>query len=215
MKKILFLALSASMLCLSAAAQENVYMIDGKNVENFDGSQLVGKEIKHYDLKRLPQVIIHNIFTTDDWEKIEGVDVKTNAYVLTKEEAKSLGLPLTSGTMKATMRNPLLIVDGQEFKGKLNDILDDMAYVDVYKPEDEVAKSYGEKGKNGVMKIFTKKMSDAKTFFIDGKPASKADFNVLSPNGIKKIKVLMRGTAQAKEASSEGETNDIYQITTK
>ena len=84
------LSLSALLLCLSAAAQENFYVIDGQHVENFDGSQLEGKKIKHYEIKYLPdsKTTIHNIFTTDDWEKIEGAKVGGRVSIFTKEQAE-------------------------------------------------------------------------------------------------------------------------------
>ena len=78
-----------------------------------------------------------------------------------------------------------------------------------------MAKSYGEKGRNGVIKLFTEKLPDAVTYFIDGEKASKADFSKLVPDKIKEIKVLKRGSAAAVQVSPEGNTNDIYQITTK
>ena len=217
MKRLIFLALSAMLLCLMASAQENHYFIDGKRVENFDGSQLVGKTVKHYDLKRLEHVIIHNIFTTDDWVKIEGTNSATTVRVLSAEEAAAQGIPLTPGSMKASMRNPLIIVDGQEFTGNIySDIgTDNIKSMNVYDADSEVAKSYGDKGKNGVIKIFTEKMPEAVTYFINGKKASKADFNKLSPDSIKVIKVLKRGSAAAIQASPDGNTNDIYMITTK
>ena len=217
MKRLIFLALSAMLLCLMASAQENHYFIDGKRVENFDGSQLVGKTVKHYDLKRLEHVIIHNIFTTDDWVKIEGTNSATTVRVLSAEEAAAQGIPLTPGSMKASMRNPLIIVDGQEFTGNIySDIgTDNIKSMNVYDADSEVAKSYGDKGKNGVIKIFTEKLPEAVTFFINGKKASKADFTKLSPDSIKEIKVLKRGSAAAIQASPDGNTNDIYMITTK
>ena len=217
MKRIIFLALSAMLLCLMASAQEKHYFIDGKRVENFDGSQLVGKTVKHYDLKRLEHVIIHNIFTTDDWVKIEGTNSATTVRVLSAEEAAAQGIPLTPGSMKTSMRNPLIIVDGQEFTGNIySDIgTDNIKSMNVYDADSEVAKSYGDKGKNGVIKIFTEKMPEAVTYFINGKKASKADFNKLSPDSIKVIKVLKRGSAAAIQASPDGNTNDIYMITTK
>ena len=217
MKRIIFLALSAMLLCLTASAQENHYFIDGKRIENFDGSQLVGKTVKHYDLKRLEHVIIHNIFTTDDWVKIEGTNSATTVRVLSAEEAAAQGIPLTPGSMKASMRNPLIIVDGQEFTGNIySDIgTDNIKSMNVYDADSEVAKSYGDKGKNGVIKIFTEKLPEAVTFFINGKKASKADFTKLSPDSIKEIKVLKRGSAAAIQASPDGNTNDIYMITTK
>ena len=216
MKRIIFLAFSAMLLCLMASAQENHYFIDGKRIENFDGSQLVGKTIKHYDLKRLEQVTIHNISTTDNWVKIQSASSATTVRVLSAEEAAVNGIPLTAGVMKTSMRNPLIIVDGQEFTGSISDIApDNIKSMNVYEADSEVAKSYGDKGKNGVIKIFTEKLPEAVTYFINGEKASKADFNKLSPDSIKEIKVLKRGSAAAIQASPDGNTNDIYLITTK
>ena len=96
-----------------------------------------------------------------------------------------------------------------------SEITEKMDYIDVYNPDDEVAKSYGEKGKNGVMKIYTKKQADAIVYIVNGKIASKEDFNKLVPESIKKIKVLKRGTAAAMKASTDGDTHDVYMVTTK
>ena len=217
MKRIIFLALSAMLLCLTASAQENHYFIDGHRIENFDGSQLEGKTVRHYELKRLEHATIHNIFTTDDWVKISGTSSAATVRTLTAEEAAAEGLPLASGEVKAWMRNPLIIVDGEEFTGNIyKDIgTDNIKSIDVYQPGSEVAKSYGEKGKGGVIKLFTEKLPDAVTYFIDGEKASKADFSKLVPDKVKEIKVLKRGSAAAVQVSPEGNTNDIYQITTK
>ena len=217
MKRIIFLALGAMLLCLTASAQENHYFIDGHRIENFDGSQLEGKTVRHYELKRLEHVTIHNIFTTDDWVKISGTSSATTVRTLTAEEAAAEGLPLASGEVKAWMRNPLIIVDGEEFTGNIyKDIgTDNIKSIDVYQPGSDVANSYGEKGKNGVIKLFTEKLPEAVTYFIDGEKASKADFSKLVPDKVKEIKVLKRGSAAAVQACTEGNTNDIYQITTK
>lgn len=217
MKRIIFLALGAMLLCLTASAQENHYFIDGHRIENFDGSQLEGKTVRHYELKRLEHVTIHNIFTTDDWVKISGTSSAATVRTLTAEEAAAEGLPLASGEVKAWMRNPLIIVDGEEFTGNIyKDIgTDNIKSIDVYQPGSDVANSYGEKGKNGVIKFFTEKLPEAVTYFIDGEKASKADFSKLVPEKVKEIKVLKRGTAAAVQACPEGNTNDIYQITTK
>ncbi len=217
MKRIIFLALSAMLLCLTASAQENHYFIDGHRIENFDGSQLEGKTVRHYELKRLEHVTIHNIFTTDDWVKISGTSSAATVRTLTAEEAAAEGLPLASGEVKAWMRNPLIIVDGEEFTGNIyKDIgTDNIKSIDVYQPGSDVANSYGEKGKNGVIKFFTEKLPEAVTYFIDGEKASKADFSKLVPDKVKEIKVLKRGSAAAVQACPDGSTNDIYQITTK
>ena len=142
MKRIIFLALGAMLLCLTASAQENHYFIDGHRIENFDGSQLEGKIVRHYELKRLEHVTIHNIFTTDNWVKISGTNSAATVRTLTAEEAVA-GEPLASGAVKAWMRNPLIIVDGEEFTGNIyKDIgTDNIKSIDVYQPGSDVANS--------------------------------------------------------------------------
>ena len=114
MKKILTTLLCAVLFCTATEAQQdaqvktveshdNFYVIDGKHVENFDGSQLVGKTIKHYDMKVLPNTIIHNIFTTDDWVKIEGTTTNTMTHVLTEEEAAKFTIEYTLGGWAAVL----------------------------------------------------------------------------------------------------------------
>ena len=80
MKKILISALCLLLCSTAAQAQHDFYVIDGHHVENFDGSQLVGKTIKYYEVKHIDnaeKTTIHNIFTEGEWakgawEKIEG-----------------------------------------------------------------------------------------------------------------------------------------------
>ena len=82
MKRILIAAITCLMAILTATAQGsptkgdaqqslNLYIIDGRHVDNFDGSQLVGRQIKFYEIKQQERVTIHNIFTTDNWMKLK------------------------------------------------------------------------------------------------------------------------------------------------
>ena len=231
MKRILITTLSMLLAVLNAAAQENFYVIDGKHVENFDGSQLVGMQIKFYEMKRTEHVIYHNIFTTDDWMKIEGSPDSVRAVSMTTQSVYNIpesgsytivGHSNDSITAKTprmrmqTMRDPLIVLDGKIYTGKMSEI--DQASIksmNVYKPSSDVAQKYGEQGSNGVIEIFTEHLPDAITYFIDGQPATKEAFNSLSPERIKKVTVLKRGSAAATSACPEGKTNDIYQITTK
>lgn len=224
MKRIIILIICAVCLILSASAQRNDYYIDGKPVENFDGSQLVGKTIKHYEITRLKSVNIHTILTSDDWMKLEGRPASTSSsangvtvQTRTKVSEATDSVATTSTTPRIeTYRNPLIILDGEIFAGKVNEIKPtDIKSINVYKPNSDVARSYGEQGKNGVMEIFTNGQTDAITYFINGEPATKEAFNRLSPSEIKTVKVLRRGSAAAMEASPDGKKNDIYQITTK
>lgn len=253
-KKILISALCAFVCCTAANAQHDFYVIDGHHVENFDGSQLIGKTIKYYEIKRLDnadKTTIHNIFTEEEWqktggwEKIEGGpsiktvvmhDYKegdwqsidkdsipgakyrtiTKVHEMSKEQADSLGLSLVSNHFPVAMRNPLILLDGKDYHGKINDInVLDIDHVDVYKPGSTEADAYGDKGKNGVMKVYTKKQSDAIVYIVNGNLITKAEFERLTPDSIKEIKILKRGTAAAMKASTDGGTHDVFLITTK
>lgn len=134
---------------------------------------------------------------------------------MSKAQADSLGLSLVANHVPVAMRNPLVILDGKEYYGKVSDIsVLDIDHVDIYKPGSTEANAYGDKGENGVMKVFTKEQADVITYIVDGKPASKSDFDKLTRSDIKEIKILKRGTAIAMKASEEGKTHDIYLITT-
>jgi hypothetical protein len=252
MKKNLISALCLLLCSTVALAQHDFYVIDGHHVENFDGSQLIGKTIKYYEVKRLDnaeKTTIHNIFTEGEWakgawEKIEGGpsikqvvihDYKdggwqsvsddsipgakyrsvTKVRTMTRDQADSLGLSLVTNYVPVAMRNPLVILDGEEYYGKINGInVLDIDHIDIYKPGSTEAKDYGDKGKHGVMKVFTKKQADVITYIVNGNPATKSEFDRLSRSDIKEIKILKRGTAVAMKASADGKTHDVYLVTT-
>ena len=252
MKKNLISALCLLLCSTVALAQHDFYVIDGHHVENFDGSQLIGKTIKYYEVKRLDnaeKTTIHNTFTEGEWakgawEKIEGGpsikqvvihDYKdggwqsvsddsipgakyrsvTKVRTMTREQADSLGLSLVTNYVPVAMRNPLVILDGEEYYGKINGInVLDIDHIDIYKPGSTEAKDYGDKGKHGVMKVFTKKQADVITYIVNGNPATKSEFDRLSRSDIKEIKILKRGTAVAMKASADGKTHDVYLVTT-
>lgn len=203
---------------LTKASKGDIYMIDGKQVEDFDGSQLEGKTVKHYDLKKIPgsERTIHNIFTTDDWVKIEGVKTKTNVRVMTDEEALTAGIPLESGYQTWHAHNPLTIVDGKEYTEDVDNIKpDQIKSIDVFKAGSKVANSYGEKGKNGVVMIYTNDQPKAIIYIINGQRATKAEVDRLSPDNIKKVEVLKRGSEPALHWGDDGQTHDIFEITLK
>ena len=65
MKKTILFLLVALLNFATISAQEvkkTIYVIDGKKVENFDGSQLKGKTIVNYTID--PEHNIHAIFTS-------------------------------------------------------------------------------------------------------------------------------------------------------
>ncbi|MDO4949428.1 MAG: hypothetical protein Q4E55_04585, partial [Bacteroidales bacterium] len=66
MKKTILFLLLAVLSVANMHAQETkkaTYIIDGKAVENFDGSQLKGKTIVNYTIE--PENNIHAIFTSE------------------------------------------------------------------------------------------------------------------------------------------------------
>jgi hypothetical protein len=133
-----------------------------------------------------------------------------------REQADSLGLSLITNHVPVAMRNPLVILDGEEYHGKINDInVLDIDHIDIYKPGSTEANAYGDKGKHGVMKVFTKRQTDVITYIVNGNPATKSEFDRLSRSDIREIKILKRGTAAAMKASADGSTHDVYLVTTK
>ena len=67
MKRIittLFIAVLLSATSLSAQNVVPTYVIDGQKIENFDGSQLLGKTIVSYAISK--EKNIHYVFTTDN-----------------------------------------------------------------------------------------------------------------------------------------------------
>ena len=210
----------------------NLYIIDGRHVDNFDGSQLVGRQIKFYEMKQQESVTIHNIFTTDNWRELkenldstEVISLQTKtifnvpdngSWTIVGQSSDTITASRTPAMRMETMSAPFIILDGKVYMGKMGDIKPaDIKSINIYKRGSDVAHSYGEQGKNGVIEIFTLRLPDAITYFINGEPATKEAFKSLSPESINKVTVLKRGSWAAMKASPDGRTNDIYQITTK
>jgi hypothetical protein len=142
--------------------------------------------------------------------KLDAIDEE-----MTREQADSLGLSLVTNHVPVAMRNPLVILDGEEYHGMINDInVLDIDHIDIYKPGSTEANAYGDKGKHGVMKVFTKRQTDVITYIVNGNPATKSEFDRLSRSDIREIKILKRGTAAAMKASADGSTHDVYLVTT-
>ena len=68
MKRIILLSLCLIMGAFSLSAQETIYIIDNETVDNFDGSQLIGKSIKDYKISTRGSgrnaITIHSISTS-------------------------------------------------------------------------------------------------------------------------------------------------------
>ena len=124
--------------------------------------------------------------------------------------------PKTEVHVDVLSTKPLIILDGEEYNGSFNDIKpEDIKSVNVYKAGNEVANAYGEKGKNGVIKIFTKASEDSISYIINGKPASSKEMKEISSSNISSVVVLKRGSEAALNHGEIGKTHNIVIIKTK
>lgn len=110
----------------------------------------------------------------------------------------------------------LFVVDGKEYNGSINDIKPgDINSINVYKAGSDVANSYGVKGKNGVVRIFTKASKENISYEVDGKPATSQEVKDIAPSKISNVVVLKRGSKAAMDYGEIGKTHDICIIKTK
>ena len=157
----------------------NRYVIDGQTITAFDGSQLVSKTIVKYDInyKNTTEGVIkeHNIKTkiSDPFDMFMSSDVNTDPTgktLRTYKSSTSESGSMTSSTYKSNGfsagelkgafkegEKPLLIVDDKEFNGNIEDI-DPETVKSMTVLKGKAAETiWGEKGKNGVIDIQTKK----------------------------------------------------------
>ena len=229
MKKFFVLTFIALFVVAASYAQENVFIINGEKIENFDGSQLTGKKILSFIVIKNEKGDIYNVHTDDilpDSLRNRPYKVSTELHLITKdtlangnninksEKAVKREVEVTKFDMLNS--KPLIILDGKEYTGSINDIKSgDINSINVYKPGSDVANAYGEKGKNGVLKIFTKASKDNVLYVVDGKPATSQEVKDIAPSKISNIVILKRGSKAAMEHGEIGKTHDICIIKTK
>jgi len=149
----LFASLVGSNDITAQADTINKYTVDGKMVYNFDGSQLENKVILNYDITVEPEtkgkkdgnvVRTHKITTAEGMLNYDGASASNgNAQV--------------SLRYSSTQEKPLVIVDDKEYKGAMESI-DPATIKSITVLKDKAAiELYGEKAKNGVVVIETKK----------------------------------------------------------
>ena len=154
------------------------YVIDKQVVEHFNGTQLEGKTISKYMIayKDAGNVV----------EKTHVIYTETNTLSANK-------LVKIEETMNKTVYDGLILVNGKEVDRKeLKEIkAHDVLGINAYKPDSKVAKSYDEKGKNGVLMILTKHNKDNKIsiYLVDGKKVEKSEFEKLLPSQIASIEI--------------------------
>lgn len=231
MKKFFVLTFIALFVAAVSYAQENVFIINGEKIENFDGSQLTGKKILSFIVIKNEKGDIYNVHTDDilpDSLRNRPYKVSTELHIITKdtlangnninksEKAVKREVEVTKFDMLNLNSKPLIILDGKEYTGSINDIKSgNINSINVYKPGSDVANAYGEKGKNGVLKIFTKASKENILYVVDGKSATSQEVKDIAPSKISNIIVLKRGSKAAMDYGEVGKTHDICIVKTK
>jgi hypothetical protein len=154
------------------------YVIDKQVIERFDGTQLEGKTISKY-------IIAY---------KDEGNVVEKTHIIYTDSTNSPVGNMIVNldKPVNGQKLETLIVVDGKEISSsdfrKMN--AEEIASMQVYKADSKMAKSYGEKGRDGVLWITTKaNKASENIFFIDGRRAEKSEIDKLSPDKIANISV--------------------------
>lgn len=231
MKKFFVLTFIALFVAAASYAQENVFIINGEKIENFDGSQLTGKKILLFNVIKDDKGDVYSIHTDEilpDSLRNRPYKVSTELHYITKdtlangnninksEKAVKREVEVTKFDMLNLNSKPLIILDGKEYTGSINDIKSgNINSINVYKPGSDVANAYGEKGKNGVLKIFTKASKENILYVVDGKSATSQEVKDIAPSKISNIVILKRGSKAAMEHGEIGKTHDICIIKTK
>lgn len=231
MKKFFVLTFIALFVAAASYAQENVFIINGEKIENFDGSQLTGKKILLFNVIKDDKGNVYSIHTDEilpDSLRNRPYKVSTELHIITKdtlangnninksEKAVKREVEVTKFDMLNLNSKPLIILDGKEYTGSINDIKSgNINSINVYKPGSDVANAYGEKGKNGVLKIFTKASKENILYVVDGKSATSQEVKDIAPSKISNIVILKRGSKAAMDHGEIGKTHDICIIKTK
>lgn len=115
MKKTILLLLVAVLSVATIGAQETkkaVYVIDGKHVKNFDGSQLEGKTIISWTIT--PEHNLHSIITSDmtNGKDVKSVKILTTEKVVQSDESVTPGVT-TSDIIRADAGEIVYVLDGK------------------------------------------------------------------------------------------------------
>lgn len=113
---LLFAVLSVANVC-AQNSQNVLYVIDGKHVENFDGSQLKGKTIISYVISHPGRIYdIHDIRTTEYSKGAVNDSVKTivtDSFSQPYVEAYAKASGASIKTVQAEAKETLYVVDGK------------------------------------------------------------------------------------------------------
>ena len=187
------------------------YVIDKQVVERFDGTQLEGKTISKYIIayKDAGHVVekTHVILTEAASSSVNLVGSPVNIRMKRTEDDAVGRMIINLGTpVNGIKYEALIVVDGKEMSPSDFSKMDakEIFSMTVYKADSKVAKSYGEKGKNGVWWITTQANKTSENiYFIDGRRVDKSEMDKLSPDRIASMIV------------NKEEGNSVIEIRTK
>ena len=186
------------------------YVVDDVKIEKFDGSQLVGKTVRTYDITIAEDESGKTVYRVHDIHTAKNIryyyaDVPENTGVphvdrinelMAKVKELENNLPVMG-----TLSGALCIVDGKETELDTASLkTEDIISVIIRKPGSKEALAYGDKGKNGVVFIATRNgvknrsaMETSPLIIIDGKKSSGKDLAALQAEDIVSMKVLKNG----------------------
>ena len=221
MKKILLIAF----LILSSTVYNNVFAQLPKSY--------------NFQPKGEPIYVVDGIVVTKTYlDKLNPDEIEFMSVLKGEQATKKYGDKAVNGVIEITTKKddatnndhigimstnpqPIIIIDGVEVKGSLNDISpDDIESMSVFKGDDAINK-YGSKGKNGVVEITTKKITENNIkvqskgvsnpiYVVDGKGISKMDVDELNKDTIEKISVL-KGEKAIEKYGDKGK-NGVIEI---
>lgn len=114
MKKSILFLLVVVISVASIHAQETrkaIYVIDGKQIENFDGSQLKGKTIVNYSID--PEHNLHSIITSDMTGGKEVKSVKVLSTTKVDRSNASVTSGVTTDVIRAESDEIIYVLDGK------------------------------------------------------------------------------------------------------
>ena len=210
-KNSLFCCVVAILFAVHVSANVDttrVYLVDAEVVKHFDGKILEGKTIKLYEIKyqKTPTGVkeMHIIMTGKDVTKII---IPSEEYKVAYDSTKQI-------RSIVTQTNPLIILDGKEFRGNFKDLLPEQkASPQLLKSGSKAAAKYGkEASEKGVMLISSRQDYIC---VVDGVEMSKEDMKKISPDTILNMVIHKKGSEAAVQYGERGKTHNIILITTK
>lgn len=213
MKRFILTIICAALFVLSGNAQTvkttEKYIIDGKEITNFDGSQLKHKVILDYKIEPDIECFVHRITTSDS---LKNMKMNLEGWKIEIPEILDKGANKGKHNFAFVKHKLLYIVDGVVKKDGLKGIEPlDITSVTVHKPGTKVAKSYGEAGKYGVVVIKTRKEKRI-VYIVNGKKVTGVDVQNFSPDQIKSVVISKKGSKAAVAIGGQKEGNQCDYI---